>query len=300
MYSWGTLRLLLQQDFPAVSHDKLDAQINARYSMIVGLQDWKGLEKSARIETVAAIRTGTLTTTQGSTAVVGQSTSWPSTITGMQLLVNGSSKLYTATYVDGSALTLDRPFEDDSVTAGGYTLLQSIYVLPDDCRQLRVISNPWTGNALDEMTEIEFRQKVGLPTLQGTADYFIPQPDTIDTGNGQTVQAIRLYPLPTLAQGYPILYEQAAPGFDGVSTNAGPLAFVSDFAILEGARASLHTDTAQVAKHEALYQKHLQTMIHQDNERRSSHEVRMDQAYTRHRDARLLRQYGGRILRGWW
>lgn len=297
MYSWGQLRLLLQQDFPGVSLDKIDAQINARYSMILGLQDWKGLEKKGWIETIAQTNSGTINATPGSTAVSGTGTNWPSTISGMQLLICGSSKLYTVTWVDASDLTLDRPFEGyAAVTAAGYNLIQSIYPLPDDCRQLRVIQNPTTGLALTQMTELEFAQKVGLPTLDGTACYYIPQPDTTDPGTGAIVQQIQLYPLPTMAYGYPIVYEQAAPGFDGVSTNAGPLAFVSDFAILEGARADLYSESDKVAKHEGLYQKHLQGMIHQDNGRREARGPVMDPAYTRHRAWRLLRQYGGTSL----
>lgn len=296
MYSWGQIRLLLQQSFPGVSLDTIDEKINARYAMILGLEDWKGIEKKGWLETVAAITTGTINATQGSTAISGVGMTWTDSITGMQLLVDGSPKLYTATYVDATDLTLDRPFEDDSVSAGGYNLIQSIYALPDDCRQLRVIQNPYSGLALSEMTALEFAQKVGLPTLQGTASSFIPQPDTTDPGNGQAAQAIQLYPLPTLAQGYPLLYEQAAPGFDGVSTNAGPLNFVSDAAILAGARADLCGDKENYAgaEHwEGVYQKHLLTMIHADIDRRESHEITMDPAYTRHRAWRLLRQLGG-------
>lgn len=300
MYTWGQIRLLLQQFAPGVSLDAIDAAINARYGLILSLLEWKGLEKSATIESVAAITAGTCTVTQGSAAVQGQATNWTSAITGMQLLIPGNSQLYTATFVDASDLTLDRPFEGETSFAGGYTLLQSIYALPADCRTLRVITSPVTGLQLDEWTESEFADLVGFPDMVATATMYKPVTDLVDPATGYvTAQRIQLYPLPTLAQGYPIVYEQIAAGFDGVNTSAAPLPFVSDAALLAGAKAHLLADAKDYAGAEALeavFQKHLTGMLHVEDRKRVARAMRMAPIYTRHRTARILRGFGGTTI----
>lgn len=304
MYTWGQIRLLLQQSFPGVSLDTIDEKINSRYALILSLLDWKGLEKSGTIETVAAIDTGTVTLTNGSEAVSGAGTNWTSAITGMQLELPDRPELYTVTFVDATALVLDRPFEGPTSPSGGggYTLLQSIYALPKDCRNLRVITNPVTGRELIQKSELGFAEQIGFPRMEGVAEMYIPQPDLIDPNTGFVLaQQIRLYPLPRLARGYPIVYEQMAPGFDGANTSLGPLQFVSDAALLAGCKADLELEKetpnmAKVQGYEAGFQKQFTGMLHVENDKRPSVPLRMHPAYTRHRAVRLLRNYGGSIL----
>lgn len=297
MYSFGQIRLLLQQFAPGVSLDTIDQAINARYGLMLSLMEWKGLEASGVLETTAAICTGTITATQGSNAVVGVATGWTTSITGMQLLVDGTSPLYTVTFASATSLTLDRPFEGASITAGGYTLLQSVYPLPANCRTLSVITSPTTGLELTPMTELEFAQLVGFGDIRGVATRYIPQPDLVDPSTGSVLaQQIKLYPLPTQALGYPIVYEQSAPAFDGVNTNAGPLPFVSDAALLDGCRASLlmqAKDYAGAQVFEAAFHAHFTGMIHVENTKREPRAPRLDPAYTRHRIQRVLRGFGG-------
>lgn len=303
MYTWGQIRLLLQQSFPGASLDAIDEKINSRYTLILSMLEWKGLEKSGMIETATAISAGTITVTQGSTAVSGTDTGWSSAITGMQLLVDGSSPLYTVTYVDATHLTLDRPFEGESAEASGYFLVQSIYSLPGDCRTLRVVQNPVDGKELTEMTELEFAQLIGFAEIKGVAaTRFIPKPDLVDPATGLvTAQQIMLYPLPTCARGYPIVYEQKAAGFDGTNTSEGPLDFVSDAALLAGSKADLELEKetpnmARVTGFEAAFQKQFTGMLHVESRKRPPRALRMDPAYTRHRAARILRGFGGTTI----
>jgi hypothetical protein len=173
MYTFGQIRLLLQQFAPGVSLDIIDEKINSRYGLILDTMGWKGLESEGYLQTAAAYTTGTVDVTQGSAIVTGTGTAWASAITSMQFLLAGDTALYTVTYVSATSLTLDRPFEGNTANGAGYTLLQWIYALPADDKRLKTISSPVTGLALDEMTQEEFRQLVGFPVIADLAEKFV-------------------------------------------------------------------------------------------------------------------------------
>lgn len=290
-YTWGQIRLLLQQAAPGVSLDTIDQKINARYSAILGIRDWKGLEGNGSIQTVDAYRVGTIALTQGSTAVVGTGTSWLPGYTGWQVLVGGVSPWYTATVVDGTHLTLDRPFEGCSNPTASYSLIQAIVQLPDDCRHVRVITSPANGLELLEMTSLEFAQSVGFPVFEGVAQAYIPQPDGTNPVNGRTVKQILLYPLPIFARGYPLIYERLGIGFDGTATDEGPLDFVSGDAIIAGAKLDLGCakNPLGLSTLSNEWDMHISSMHHVENGERAPKPLKMADVYTRHRRERWYR-----------
>jgi hypothetical protein len=300
MMTWGQIRLVLQQQFPGIALDVIDEKLTSCYESILAIRQWQGLEVNSTLETTAAITAGTVTPTFGSATVIGVGTSWTSAITGMQITLPGDSVLYTVTYVSPTQLTLDRPYENENLSAAstGYTILQWIYSLPANCEQLRVITSPVTGKQLDEMTELEFAQLVGFPVIQATSTAFIRQPDYTD-GGGNVSQRIAIYPLPTLARGYPIVYLQDPSEFNGSNTSSSPLPFVKQAALLAGCRADLcmhDKDLAGAAGYKSEYNEALVGMHHQENLRRPPRAPRMAPMYTRHRIYRTLRSFGGTTI----
>jgi hypothetical protein len=302
MYSWGQIRLLLQQfSGPGISLDTIDEKINSRYGLILALMNWQGLEVKSSIQSVAAYTTGTITLTEGSTAVTGTGTAWTSALNGLQLVLPGSGNWYTVAIVDGTHLALDRPYDpfvtgDPPVTLG-YAIAQTVYPLPANCRQMRMIQHPFTGIALGEMTELEFGQLEGFAMTGDPAAKYILQPPGQDPVTGAPVQRVMLYPIPLRAHNYPLLYEEKAPGFDGQNTSEGPLDFVSDAALLNGCMADLELqkttpNMAKVAAFQALFQEHFTGMLHVENHKRPPRPLTMGDQYTRHRLRRLLRSLG--------
>jgi hypothetical protein len=297
--TWGQIRLLLQQFAPGVSLDIIDEKITSRYGLILDTVNWKGLEEEAYLETVAAYTTGTVSVTKGSATVTGSGTAWSSTLNGRQFLLSGDTALYTVTYVSATEITLDRAFEGNDATDAGYTILQSIYRLPTNDKRLKTISSPVTGLALDELTQEEFRELIGFPSVIGIAEKFVRRADFTDSGTGQVYHQVALYPLPTEAQGYPILQEQTDNRFDGTNTSDSPLPFVREAAILNGARADLCLEMGQesrAATYEARFQMDLKGMLHVENGKRGNPSIRMAPIYTRHRAARVLRSFGGTTI----
>lgn len=291
MYTWGEIRLLIQQGAKGVALDQLDQAINARYAAILGMRDWKGLEGNATLQTQAAYRVGTIAVTQGSTAVVGTGTTWLPGYTGWQLLVGGNRPWYTVTVLDGADLTLDRPFEGYTNAAAGYSLVQAVLQLPDDCRHLRVITSPATGLELTEMTSLEFAQSVGFPVFQGVAEAYIPQPDGVNATDGNIVKQILLYPLPIFARGYPLIYERLGIGFDGTATGEGPLPFVSGDAIVAGCKMDLgcYSSAMQLSNLSNQWDMQISAMHHVENGERAPQPLKMADVYTRHRRERCYR-----------
>jgi hypothetical protein len=295
-YSWGQIRILLQQFAgPGTKLDTIDHAIRGRYELILSAMNWKGIEGSGYLETTAAYNTGTITLTPGSTAGVGVGTSWTAAMNGWQLFL-GYGPLYTATIVDGTSLTLDRPFEGG--TSGPYWLAQAYYDLPDNCRELRSVGSPVNGALLDAIDEDVFGELEGsFLAINCPATDYVLKDDGVDSQTGETVQRVLLYPVPTLAQGYPITFDLIGEGFDGSSTTDGPLAFVSSAAIIAGAKADLSKDANEAMRWESRYEAHLNGQIHVENGKHPNERMRLESSYTRHRIQRVLRSSGPLIAR---
>lgn len=302
-YTWGQIRLLLQQFAgPRISLDVIDHAIRARYELILSLMEWKGVEASGVLETQAAYNAGTITLTAGSTAVVGVGTAWSGAYSGWQLFL-GSGPVYTVTITSGTTLTLDRPFEGGPQSA--YWLAQSIYQLPDNCRELRSIFSPFDGGQLPSIDEDIFGALEGsFLAINMPSTNYVPQPDGIDAVTGATVQQILLYPVPTLAQGYPIKYDAIAVSFDGTSTTEGPLAFVSSAGLIAGCKADLELEKpngslAKSQTFEAAFASFFRAMLHVENAKRPAQRMIQEDQYWVHRTQRFLRSGGPAIARNW-
>jgi hypothetical protein len=301
MYSWGQLRLLLQQFAGnGVTLDTIDEKINSRYSLILAKMDWHGLEVDGILQTTAAYRTGSVAVTEGSTAVTGIGTAWTSALSGRQFLV-WFGEPYNVTILSPTSLTLDRPYEGVTSPGVGYWLGQMLYQLPDNCRNLKQIRSPWTGLEIPAMDELDFGRLEGSPLVDGPVQRYVPRPDGVNAQTGNPVQQIMLWPLPSWAKGYPITYEATGEGFDGDSTTDGPLPFVSDAALLAGCKASLCLEIPgklnQAAGFEAEYQMHLNGMLHVETSKKPYPRVRMDAQYTRQNIQRVIRGLGDNTFR---
>jgi hypothetical protein len=286
---------------PKISVDTIDHAIVARYELILTTLEWKGIEQEGILRTKAAYGAGSIAATQGCKTVAGIGTNWSGAYSGWQLFV-GDGPLYTVTITGPSTLELDRPFEGCGGGAAGYWIAQAIYELPDNCRNLRAIFPPYGGASLAVIDEDIFGELEGacLPINAATNSVtnYIPWTDGVNAATGATVQRILLFPVPVLAQGYPLKYDAVSDAFNGDSTSAGPLAFVSAAALIAGCKADLEAEktaprTAMIEKFEADFDKWLTGMIHIENGKRPKQRIRIDESYTQHRTQRYLRSAGG-------
>jgi hypothetical protein len=312
--TWGQIRLQLQTSAPGVSLDLLDEFLNARYEQVLEATNWKGLKYRTTIETVAAYQstTDTVTFTVGSTAVTGSGTTWTSLkLANQQIYRPGDAVVYTPTYVSGTSLTLDRPYEGTGIDAAGtvyagaaYVFMQDIYPLPSDVRSIVPdgVGDPTTGFLQGYLSIAEMEASCGPRTLVETPTSYAMYDDSPEA-SPPVVHQIRFYPPPLNARGIPVEYVHLATVFDGSSTGGSPLPFVSNTVLLEGCRADIQLYLASQAEgaavgahataakgYELKFERELARLLLVEHaQRRKIVAMKMADRFTRHRLERANR-----------
>jgi hypothetical protein len=299
IYTWGQLRLQIQQSVPGLTLDKTDEFLTTRYAYVLDRTRWFWLEQRAYVETQAPYRstTDTVNVTQGSASIVGVGTNWTSTLNGLKFQVNADGPFYVFMFVDATHATLDRVYEGSTNTGLGYSLFQNVYALPSDCKRVIEVESADDGFRLDELSEAQmgdsvgFRDEIGNPSVYAIT----PSPESLDGG---TTWQIEFFPIPMYAKGYPVRYEREANAFTGSNTGTYPLPFVTDRVLLTGARADAWLDAADLNKakgYELQFQEELGNMIRAARRQMASAPLKPARRYTRHRLQRLLRNTFPRI-----
>lgn len=301
--TWGQLRFqLVQTAGPSISLDLLEGWLNARYEQVLGATDWVGLRAHATVQTTAAYQSGadTVTLTVGSTAVTGVGTAWvQAAVTGMKFYRPGDTVTYTATWISGTALTLDRPYEGNGNDPPGtvysgtqYVLMQNVYTLPADCATVVGMTDPVTGYPLTRFSETEMDASVGARTLVADPASYCVYDDSAES-NPPVLHQVELYPPPLKARGVAVAYRRGAFGFDPTNPGASPLPFVSSAVLLYGARADVYAHLGQMAQAQACelkFQEELRRLLLVEHaQRREKPKMRMADRFTRHRFARATR-----------
>src|SRR5688572_1315969 len=88
--------------------------VNSAYSRALTRYRWSQTRKLGAFTIPALYTTGTITTTQGSTAVVGSGTVWTSAMVGRQLFLSSGAFYTIETFTDATNIVLDRPFAEAS------------------------------------------------------------------------------------------------------------------------------------------------------------------------------------------
>lgn len=301
MSTWGQLRFQLATSAPGVSADLLDEFLNSRYEQVLEATDWSGLEYHATIQTTAAYQstTDTVTFTVGSATVAGVGTTWTSAITGLKMYRPGDTVIYLATYVSGTSLTLDRPYEGNGVDLPGtvyalasYVFMQNVYTLPSDVRTVTSILDPISGFPLTPFSKDNLDFSAGPRTLVQTPAGYALYDDGPET-SPPVFHQVEFFPPPLYARGMLMEYVHAAAGFDGGNTSGSPLPWVSNSVLLYGCRADIQThlkDFTAAKYYEAKFQEELRRMLLlEHSQKRQKTKIRMASRFVRHRMARAAR-----------
>lgn len=299
--TWGQLRLQLQTSAPEIPLDLLDEWLNTRYAAVLDATDWIGRKAHAMIQTQAAYQSGTdtVTATVGSNAITSLGTTWTIAITGQKFYIPGDTAVYTATYVSGTSLTIDRPYEGNGSDAPGtvyakasYVFMQNVYTLPADSDSVVTVLDPITGEPLQSFTKDGLDASVGARTLVGYPQSWAEYDDSPES-SPPVLHQIELYPPPLYARGFPLEYLRNANAFDGISTSLSPLPFISSNVLLYGCRADiqLHLENYKKAEgYELQFEGELARLLRVEHQqRRVKTSVKMASRFTRHRMARAAR-----------
>jgi hypothetical protein len=301
---------LLATGAPGVSQDLIDGYLNERYEQLLEACKWVGRNYHAMVQTTAAYQstTDSVNLTVGSNAVTGVLTTWTAAATnGMTFYAPGDTVVYTFTWLTATSGTLDRPYEGNGTDApgtqyanAGYVFMQDIYQLPADVDTIIEMLNPVTGFPLERMSNEQLDRACGTRTLVQDPVAWALYDDTNENISPPPVHQVRFYPPPLNARGIPLEYAHVANGWDGSSTNAGPLPFVSSSALLAGCRASIETylasktEGAAAAAHTNASKTYLlewnveynRLLLVEFSQRRKKLPMRMASRFTRHRVGR--------------
>jgi hypothetical protein len=291
MYTWGQIRLLLSPAAATLSPDLLDGFINTRYAEILDHYPWKGLEVNTTLETTAAYTSGTVSVTQGSAAIVGTGTVWTSGMSGLKFNAIADATTYVFTFVDATHGTLDRLYEGGSSATATFAIFQDTYVLPANVKTLLSVVSPITGRPLEDLTERQEIERPLVPFCPGEPQGWAMAEDTNEL-NPPVLHTVRLTPAPNEARGYPMRYQKATAGFDGTTTAAGMLPWVTDQVLLNGCKADIKAELKYLESaemYEAKFTAGLAAMVRQDIARRGQAAAKMGATWTRYRQRRLVR-----------
>lgn len=209
MMTFGELRFLISKQYPGVDLDVLDGWLQDRYKQVLSRVSWQRLEMRSMVSLVAEYNTGTVTATNGSTAIAGSGTTWTAAMTGRMVRFDAEQEWYEFTYVSGTSGTLDREYAGTTAAGKTYRINKCVYALDSDVRDVQRIGlldperplEPSTTAVLDE-NDLN-RNTYGTPQAWA---YYMDQVTT-------PVVQIEVWPVPTAAGTLSVayVYDPAAP-----------------------------------------------------------------------------------------
>lgn len=274
MSTFGEVRFRLSKLLPGIDHDILDGWITDRYTAILEKLDWQRSEIQGVLQTVAPYEVGTVSLTNGSSAVTGTGTTFTSAMTGRQFCVAGRSEVYEFTYVSGTTGTLDRTYEGDTNAEAAYSIEQAVYTMPSEARLVNAIIPFDMDKPLDRKSRGEVTARIAAT---GTPQEWALYMDT--TGN--LLQVI-LWPTPDEVTSFRLSYAIEAATWSSASPTRLP--WVRPTAIVEGvlANSARHKDNPVAAEaHERQFEHAVADMMRSEMLRRGPATMRLPSRFTR-------------------
>ena len=210
--------------------------INNYYRNIVKKRTWYGLKVRGQIGVPTVYSTGQALFTQGSFIVQGTGTAWVTGFVGLQIRPNFNSAYQTITHVNVATqqITLDMPFAQPTIGAGGYQIIQAYVTLGANCKRLMWATNQLFGWPMDVDTKVEsinawdtWRQNLGWPRVMAK------RPATPD---GQL--QVEIWPTPVAAQVFP--FEAYTEPLNLVNESDTVLAWIPTDVIVAGAKSEAY------------------------------------------------------------
>lgn len=201
----GQIRLRIRQLQVArgTTTDVLDGFISSRYQRILDRLPWRRLDTESILQVPDSYSTGTVAATRGSATITGTGTVWTTAMNGLVIRLNTSNdetassgeEYYQVTDVDGDSITLDRPYENDTVTAAGYRIDQNFFLLPSSLRIMQLI-RPLHDRAtpLEIISPAELSRIAPHRTEYGTPRWAA---FSWDSQNDPPTPQVELYPIPS-------------------------------------------------------------------------------------------------------
>ena len=247
--------------------------INERYRQALDFTTWGGQTAESQFIIPAASSTGTITLTNGSTAVVGVGTAWTSSHEGRQLYIGGAGPYYTvSTVTDATNLILERPYGGSTTAGSAYEIAQAYVTPPSDFLAFKTIKDPVNNWRLRFNKSPEWLDRIDAKrATTGSARYFVDY-----RHSSSNIPRYEVWPRVTTQSVYPFLYVKR-PADMSVDSDT-PMAPLRGDEIFTGALADLATwpgtesrpnpmfNLALAQKYEKDFQEYLQTLQRVDQD----------------------------------
>lgn len=277
----GELQFRLLKAFPSLDLTLLEGWISDEYAMILGELPWQRLNSVGVLRTFAPYSTGTVSLTQGSTAVIGNGTVFTASMDALGFRVPGRNEIYEFSYGGATSGVLDRPYEGPTAATSAYKIFQHIYVMPTDCRMLD--ENAFAGFTLGPLRRLDRSQLNQADPNR--SDFGTPRvwASYMDDSSTPPRLQVELSPIPDAAVGIPFTYsaDQSLPG-----TGAAFLAWIQSSALVEGVTAKIKAhlrDYVGAAYHTGTAKKALDNMLTSEAQGMAPMEMQLPSHYTSHR-----------------
>lgn len=278
--TYGSLKMRLVKAFPGVDLELIEGWVSDVLAEILHELPWSRQNVIGIIQTAAPYSTGTVTLTNGSTAVTGSGTTFTSLMTGRALRIDGQEEIYEFTQTAAGTGTLDRAYQGTTASGLAYKIFQHVYLLPADCRLLE--DNALQGFSAG-MSRLSHNQ-MGQPTCYGVPKVWASYMD--DSSSPPRMQ-VQLDPIPDAAYGLPLTYQAETPDPSGTSVSLLP--WVQPSALIEGVTAKIQRhlkDYAAAAVHKAEFDEALKKMRKTEAHGSPNTNMQLPSFFTDHRRRR--------------
>jgi hypothetical protein len=208
-------------------------------------------------------------------------------MTGTFFRLIGNNDYYKFTYASATSGTLDRPYDGTTATGAGYSLYQSIYLLPPDCRLLEDDAFCSTLGEMTRFTHEQLSESDPNRTMTGTPTAWA---SVMDDHSVPPRQQVEVWPYPDAVYSLPYTYQST--GGDLTSEATILQVWMQPAALLEGvvAKISAHLkDYAGATWHATMAKSALGTMRQQEANSLAPAQMKLSSFYTGYRMRRYSR-----------
>lgn len=153
-------------------------------------QDLPYLMENTFLSMVAPYTTGTVAITKGETSVTGTSTVFTAAMVGRKIFVGSGNTYYIiASFTSTTAITLDAPFIDTTVTTASINIVKDRYKLPADLDNFKVMKQIKNKQSIVDLEPTAFDMFEPSPTSEGNPNFSILQGTELDEYTTGTVSA---------------------------------------------------------------------------------------------------------------
>lgn len=287
--TFGEIRLQCEKRFPGVDVDIRDSLINERYREALRRLDWTRLRVQSVLQTVEAYETGTVTCTNGSTALTLADGAWTSAMSGRAIRIGEDTAYYQFTQTGTLTGTLDRVYEGEDDTDATYKIWQAVYVLPADLAQLHSMRVFDSELDLDQVSQEALDEMDPTRELYGDPERYALHMDDLSTPPRRQVE---LHPGPEEAISIPFWYTQDPQLFANGDTGDFIAPWLNPNEIYLGVEADVRRLEKDYAGAQIAEQSRGLSAFNSnqaENRRIGAQPLKMHPIYTRHNRARWQR-----------